>query len=97
MPSFAYLTIANQLRCQAGTQAIYGRLGPEDLFAANDVMAVEDQESLTFKVSRLDRTGTERAIRSQLPRRARRHCAVERRIIRRMAHRRGDDGSRRER
>jgi hypothetical protein len=65
MPSFAYLTIANQLRCQAGTQAIYGRLGPEDLFAANDVMAVEDQESLTFKVSRLDRTGTERAIRSQ--------------------------------
>jgi hypothetical protein len=41
-------------------------LRADDLVAASDVRAVEDQESLTFKVTRLDTTGSVRAIIAQL-------------------------------
>jgi hypothetical protein len=65
MPAFAYLRLSDKLACQS-SPIPYGVLRAEDLVAASDVRAVEDQESLTFKVTRLDTTGSVRAIIAQL-------------------------------
>lgn len=61
MPALSYLKLSRLLACQ-GTQVVYGVLKPEDLESATDVMAVEDQESLTLRFSRVDETGGERHI-----------------------------------
>lgn len=65
MPAFAYLELSDRLACQ-GTPAVYGVLHPDDLNSASDVQAVEDQESLTFKYSRLDAEGAVRPITAQM-------------------------------
>lgn len=50
--------------CQAGTRLAV--LYPHDLDAAKDVLAIDDQESLTFTFSRFDRRGDVRPIVSAL-------------------------------
>lgn len=65
MPALSYIKLSNKLACQA-TPTVYGVLHPDEIDAANDVQAVEDQESLTVRFSRLDLTGTVRAITAQM-------------------------------
>jgi len=65
MPALSYLKLTDKLACQ-GSVTTYGVLHPEDLESAADVRAVEDQESLTFSYSRVDQSGTVRAITAQL-------------------------------
>ncbi len=65
MPNFAYLKLTDKLACQ-GAQTAYGALHPADLISAQEIGAVEDQESLTFKFARLDGSGQVRAITGQL-------------------------------
>lgn len=69
MPSFVHLKLSDKLACQAtvpSPQAVYGVLSEGDLANAGDVQAVDDQESVTFQFTQLDRTGTVRAIIAQL-------------------------------
>lgn len=64
MPALSYLLLTSGLACQ--TPTVYGVLHPEDLTAASDVLAVEDQESLAFRYARVDATGAVRPITAQL-------------------------------
>lgn len=65
MPAFSRFLLTDKLACQ-GSVTQYGVLRPEDLVDASDVMAVEDQESLSFKCPRCDANGAVRAITAQL-------------------------------
>jgi hypothetical protein len=66
MPTLTRLTLTDTLRCEAGTQAVYGVLYPDDLDSARDVLAVDDQESLTFVYARVDRDGFTRDITAEM-------------------------------
>ena len=61
MPAFSLLKLSDKLAAQ-GTVTTYGILHPEDLSSANDIQAVEEQESLSFRYSRVDRFGAVRPI-----------------------------------
>lgn len=65
MPGFLRLKLTDKLACQ-GSVTTYGVLRPEELVSCGDVLAVEDQESLTFSYSRMDPTGTVRPITAQM-------------------------------
>lgn len=65
MPKPLYLKLTDKLACQA-SPTTYGVLHTQDLVDAQDVHAIEDQESLTFKYPRLDRLGVVRPITAQL-------------------------------
>ena len=65
MPAFSLLKLSDKLAAQ-GTVTTYGILHPEDLSSANDIQAVEEQESLSFRYSRVDRFGAVRPITAQL-------------------------------
>ena len=66
MPSLAYLKLSDRLACQAGPAVIYGVLHPEELLEASDLMAIEEQESLSFAYARVDRQGEPRSITAQM-------------------------------
>lgn len=65
MPAFGYLKITDKLACQAGP-VTYGALYPEDLRAARDTPAIEDQQELVFKFPRTQKNGAVRAIVSAI-------------------------------
>lgn len=65
MPAFVELKLTDKLACQ-GSVTTYGVLRPEDLIAAGDIQAVDDQESLTFSFGKSDATGAARAITARM-------------------------------
>lgn len=55
MPAFVRIEISDKLKCQGGATKL-GVLYPTDLASAKDILAIDDQESLTFAFSRVDRS-----------------------------------------
>lgn len=67
--AFSHFKLTDKLACQAtlpSPQISYGALHYDDLVTASDVQAVEDQESLSFSFTRLDKTGGVRPITAQM-------------------------------
>lgn len=55
MPSFVRIDLFDRLACQPG-QVRLGTLGPKDLQSATDILAIDDQETLTFAFTRVDKS-----------------------------------------
>lgn len=60
MPAFVKIEFFDQLAAQGQTKL--GALYPQDLASAKDVLAIDDQESLTFSFSRVSKFGLTRQI-----------------------------------